>query len=62
MGGEEPGEDRSTLRDNPMAITILSEREVMAPPFFYDPYFTTGNAINKLTYTACHWERSEAIS
>jgi hypothetical protein len=34
MGGEEPGEDRSSLRDNSMTISIRLKREVMAPPFF----------------------------
>lgn len=34
MEGEEPGEGRSTLRDNSMTISIRLKREVMAPPFF----------------------------
>jgi hypothetical protein len=36
MGGEEPGEDRSTPRDNSMIQKILSEKGGHGTSFFFD--------------------------
>ena len=40
MGGEEPGEDRSSLRDNSMTKKILSEKGGHGTSLFY---YAVGN-------------------